>query len=173
MTRQHEGLSRRRVPTVRANEAVAEDKELCAPGSGYWLRCFFRAALACCVLTTGCSDVAPEREPSFTEARQYLTGLPPVALGLECTDTGRGGCQSGLCLKVQPGPTGRSICTKACKTDGRDRCPMNWNCLQVRPNAQGWYCVPPTTWQARAVVPEPPLPPRNLGTPRRLDGGTP
>jgi hypothetical protein len=160
----------RRIGTLKHRMTVASENTR----SGEFIRLLLGCSVvACCMLTNGCSGVAPEREPSFTEARQYVTGLPPVALGLECTDTGRGGCQSGLCLKVKPGPTGRAVCTKACNTDGRDRCPSSWSCLQVRPNAQGWFCVPPTTWQARSVAPEPPLPPRNLGTARRLDGGAP
>ncbi len=135
----------------------------------------FAAALA--VAVSGCASEAPPREPVFTDARALVAG-PAKPVGEDCTNTGTDGCNTGVCLKVEPGSPGRYVCSAMCAPNGSRPCPQGWACLQIRPTGDGFACIPPANWQPRATVLEasavrvaPALPPRPA--PGTKDGGRP
>lgn len=109
----------------------------------------FAAALA--VALSGCASEAPPREPVFTDARALVAG-PAKPVGEDCTNTGKDGCDTGVCLKVEPGSPGRYVCSAMCAPNGSRPCPQGWACLQVRPTGDGFACIPPANWQPRATV---------------------
>lgn len=106
------------------------------------------AIIAACI--GGCTSEGPPHERVFTDARALVAG-PARAVGEDCTNTGKDGCTSGACLKVEPGVPGKYICTSMCAPDGTRPCPLGWSCLQVRPTPDGFACVPPANWQPRAT----------------------
>lgn len=108
-------------------------------------------AAAVAAIQMGCASEAPPREPVFTDARALVAG-PAKPVGEDCTNTGTDGCDTAVCLKVEPGSPGRYVCSAMCAPDGSRPCPQGWACLQVRPSGDGFACIPPANWQPRATV---------------------
>lgn len=135
-----------------------------------------RQVVLCAGLFLGaCSVERQTPEAVFSDSRALVDGAPR-AIGEECTNSGSAGCTTGTCLKVEPGMPGRHICSTSCAPNGSRSCPLGWACVQVRPNGDGFFCVPPANWQGRAVSVEAPvvragpvLPVRPL--PASRDGG--
>jgi hypothetical protein len=76
--------------------------------------------------------------------------------GEECTNfKGNEGCESDLCLRVEPGDPEdgmkpRGVCSISCDPSAADPgCPDGpspWHCTQVWPSEKGWFCTPTKTW---------------------------
>jgi len=80
----------------------------------------------------------------FTERRALLASAPTLALGDECTQTGRAGCRTGLCLKHRPGYGAGYVCSKSCES--ATDCPPDWTCNSIYPAPHSSFCVPPASW---------------------------
>lgn len=66
------------------------------------------------------------------------------ALGESCTGGRAAACQSGACLKAQPGLDGGFFCSRECGEEAD--CPRAWQCKEVMPGPHGRLCVPPPRW---------------------------
>jgi hypothetical protein len=83
------------------------------------------------------AGISPDQ---ITERRDFVTVKKKRALGASCDDTGKDGCEGGVCLKVGADRLTGSICTQGCKPSGS--CPDGYACTQVYPTDDAWFCSP-------------------------------
>lgn len=103
-------------------------------------------------LVAACASEAP-RERVLTDARPLVAGIAREA-GEDCTNTGRDGCSTGLCLKFRQGLPGEHVCTKPCRHGPNGNgCPASWSCVQVYQRDDGFFCLPPSDWAPRVAPP--------------------
>jgi hypothetical protein len=152
-----------------------------APGLAWAL---FAAGLSSCDDGKTGAEPASANQGVFTERRELNAAGPgQLKLGEDCSQTGKAGCQSGLCLKHRPGFGTGYVCSAPCDTVAN--CPATWACNSMYPAPKASYCTPPAAWVygATTVRPAsagqvagggpPPSLVRDSGVSAATDGGTP
>jgi hypothetical protein len=111
-------------------------------------------------LAVGCNQDPKDNGHEATKApeplneRMGLTSAKPstrLEIGEECTQfADNDACKSGLCLRTEPGFPPKGFCSNKCKPnaldDGCPDSPSRWQCSQLWPSADGWFCVPRKGW---------------------------
>jgi hypothetical protein len=104
------------------------------------------------VLTVGCSETGEDPVHSAQEGPDSVAPVfaehrfneslkrDPKSVGEDCSVSGRGECESGVCLHTGTEPGAGYVCSRTCTSP--TECPPDWRCAQVQPGAGTRLCIP-------------------------------
>lgn len=105
------------------------------------------AAIAATAYGVGCSGTNNSQSKLVNSrprplSEQRALSAPPARLleiGGDCTQFAGPGCTSGVCLKTTTKRGEGYMCSKTCVADAD--CGQSFECSQLYPSAQGWFCL--------------------------------